>query len=670
VQSGVGFELAKTTYSIVVERDAVFLGSVTKYRDMVDMTQANKVMLLFVRYVDDDVLDYIEIPNENAFVQGFGFVYRRESILRRLTSNMLLKKGTVLATPKTVDSYQGYKPGKNVNVLYAKLMDVGEDGDKTSESFMRGFSYDYIVKRSISYGENSIPCNSYGTLDNFKPFPSIGEKIRDDGLLFASRRVSVENALATMGRMELMEIDDRFDDAVYAPPPTPETEGYEIRVSSGIVTDIEFIRTSDTKKTATSGINELSDIWVTALRRYHEDIRALYNDIQREARSTIGGELVVSDQLTTLLNEVDHLLLSKEKIKILNRKDPVDIYRADFTIVYRVIPGKGAKFTGEFGNKGVSVSGVVPDEEMPFNSLGIRADLVRSPETIGNRLIPGALYSQAFTEASRTVKYKIAELFNSKCLDSRGKVFERPVSFPEDRVEEAFRHINTVSDLTGFNPYKNLTYSEKVEVICSILADEFYLKYNVESEAIAGVVAANLAKLGYSGNKYKTFIKKPRENISDDGVITITYDLVEFDDEMIISPAYIYLIAKTADEYSVCASAKTNHFDMPSTGSGRRKHSTKHKDTPAKVTGETERRLSAGNTSMFGTAHHLDMITNKDSHKETLKGILEAEKPSNIECLIDRRTYGFKPNGVTSTIEALFNAHGSEFVYDEGDANV
>lgn len=52
-------------------------------------------------------------------------------------------------------------------------------------------------------------------LNNYKPYPVIGEQIRDDGFLFAMRNIESDVGLVNMTANALMEVDVILDKCVY-----------------------------------------------------------------------------------------------------------------------------------------------------------------------------------------------------------------------------------------------------------------------------------------------------------------------------------------------------------------------------------------------------------------------------------------------------------------------
>ena len=68
----------------------------------------------------------------------------------------------------------------------------------------------------MEFGANEFPLNLYGDDLHYKPFPEIGEAIREDGLLMALRRFDANLAPAMVSRRDLQEIDYLFDTPPHA----------------------------------------------------------------------------------------------------------------------------------------------------------------------------------------------------------------------------------------------------------------------------------------------------------------------------------------------------------------------------------------------------------------------------------------------------------------------
>ena len=82
---------------------------------------------------------------------------------------------------------ESYAYGINANLCLATLLETAEDGIIISKSLANKLKYHIVETLSIEFGSENIPLNMYGDINNVKLFPEIGETIRDDAIVMATR---------------------------------------------------------------------------------------------------------------------------------------------------------------------------------------------------------------------------------------------------------------------------------------------------------------------------------------------------------------------------------------------------------------------------------------------------------------------------------------------------
>ena len=153
-----------------------------------------------------------------------------------------------------------FSTGVNLKAIFMSYKDyTHEDACVISQSVAdRVYSYK-VDTIDININNNDIPLNLYGDLENYKPFPMIGEEVTESKLI-GLRRLSYERILASNRKENLLEIND--DDQLY----------YS---KNGTVVDIEIF--SNCKNDSLN--NEYLDNIHKINMKYHEKIYQAMKEI-------------------------------------------------------------------------------------------------------------------------------------------------------------------------------------------------------------------------------------------------------------------------------------------------------------------------------------------------------------------------------------------------------
>ncbi len=108
-------------------------------------------------------------------------------------------------------------------------------------------------------------------------------------------------------------------------------------------------------------------------------------------------------------------------------------------------------------------------------------------------------------------------------------------------------------------------------------------------------------------------------------------------DPVIVSSMYLMLLDKTGADWAAVSSAKLQVYGTPSKLTNSDKYANMGRPTPTRVWGEAECRLDAAYVGGDATAEKLDRSNNPVVHKHISRNIYEAEKPSNIVNIVNRK---------------------------------
>lgn len=290
--------------------------------------------------------------------------------------------------------------------------------------------------------------------------------------------------------------------------------------------------------------------------------------------------------------------------------------------------------------KGV-VCEVVPDEQMPINEINIRADVVMDNQSLYKRTIMGKHHeiyiNAAIDKLMWDVKQLVVEGDKSTYLDAFNYVlgFYKIVSPPmyELILNNDFDGIKHIEELLKGNiglwlPANNpVDYMEVIQLL-----EKHYPAIN--------------SKVKFIGTDGK--MKTSKSNIP-------------------IGGCYMILLDKIATESAAVASAKTQHFGIPSKLNKTNKYHSPARDQPTKTIAEDESRVLESIVGGKMTVDLLDQTNNPDVHKTILNNIYRSDKPSGIYRLVDRTKQPTGHGYIQNMVNNVLNCAGLEFTPTVGD---
>lgn len=266
----------------------------------------------------------------------FGFKFKPTTAQKLLEPNQFIPKGTRFTESPNVQPNGDYAYGIEANVALMSIHPVIEDGIVISESFAKRCAVTSIGSRMITWGKKRYPLNLYGDDNDYRPFPDIGSRVREDGILFALRDYDDILACVDMSPESLRTHDVTFDKLFTAPP------GAEI-------TNITIMR--DDKVVPITPESMLEQI-----RKYQSAQEIFYTRINKtiaEYRSKNRlSKVHISPELHRLAVEAirEEGGHSTNVIKTY-RASPLDEWSIEITFAHRQIPNVSYKFTDTHGGR-------------------------------------------------------------------------------------------------------------------------------------------------------------------------------------------------------------------------------------------------------------------------------------------------------------------------------
>jgi len=346
----------------------------------------NPMRTVIYRDLVTSEVSYFDIRRFSSYTNGYGY----ENIM-----HTNIQAGDIVSPDVEIYSSVAkdgdiYKLGVNANVAFITMLEGTEDCIPISQSLADRLSPKSIETRTISPGLKKYPLNLYGDDEQYRIFPDIGDVVNPDGILCAFRPIRKFSAMSDLSPEKLMKINHIFDQKVYAQP-------------GAKVVDVEVYM--DCR-------NDLPASAYEQAKMYHDSRLSYWREIVNVYEKVKG--LTVSPKLNTLVTRaMGRLLANKQpvpgmgtrsKVMLVDKYNPV-ILHIEITLASQVIVNKGHKTSGREGAKGVII--VVPDEEMPIDAQGFRADMCIDPISPLKRTNESQLFEQYI---NRVLKWQAMHL--------------------------------------------------------------------------------------------------------------------------------------------------------------------------------------------------------------------------------------------------------------------
>ena len=539
---------------------------------------------------------HIPIYSLNHHVLGFDFV--RTPAARSLQNGIAIPKDTVLARSPSIDSNGDYRYGKNANILLGSFPEVRQDGVVLRRGYTEASKFKGYGEMTIQFDGDEVPLNLYGDDKNYKIFPDIGEEVRSDGVVFATRRLIPGLYPIQLSRRALQQYMDTDD-------------GKIAKEDNARVVSVEVIYAPKGKPTTPVGMDVQPRQYLERQRQYYQELRSAYDEI----RQRHGSNFVLSPDFQNLLvrgemNLIDHGR-DRQRITFVESGSPLSEWTIKITYSYDITPTIGHKLADQNGGKGVVVD-VWDDDRMPVDADGNVADIIMDGGSIVNRLNPSRTFEIDINASfARTRKTIIESIKMDGSRENYLKMFNWLLE-AYDIVSPRFADI-----VRRVDPFKHIQ---------AVLKDDIHLWIPTDNPRQPDLMIEELL------SKYpKCF-----------GPILITMDdgrKVWSENPGTIGKQYIIILEKTGEEYSAVSSPVLQHQGIPGKLTKADKQSSPGRPQATRITGETEGRL------INSLAHHdalfklLDIANSPTTHRAVCRQLLTHPTPTNIDQIVDREKY-------------------------------
>lgn len=628
LQTAVGYELGKYTYKLCIPENSYITARIPKYGTSLMTSAQFKNPLTSIIFVNDEKqeIDCINLVRYHSQHQYFGFEYKyNKDLMNDMHQGKRTFVDTVLADSPAKAPDGDYHFGIHANIALTSDPVVIEDGIKISESFAEKLKFSLFESRTVSFSNDTIGLNVYGDDDVYKMFPNIGDKIRDDGIIFSLRDHDDELAPANLSRKSL-KYPNMFDTSTFG-------EG------GAEVIDIEIIKGDVSRSELLTGMQEQLHHHHNAQVRYSRAIYDEYKRLMKESR----GTLKLSHRFNTMVKDA-YAIINADNVKLSYRsRDKLNGWTVKVVYKYELTPKLAFKLTDLMGGKGV-ICEVVPDEQMPINDIGIRADVVMDNQSLYKRTIMGKHHEIYINAAIDKLLWDIKNIVKTEDKQTYRDAFNYVMGFYKIVTPPMY-------DLIINNDFDDIKHIEELlrnNVGLWLPADNPVDYMEVIDLLLANYPAVN-GKVKFIGTDGKMKTSKS---------------------DIIIGGCYMILLDKIATESAAVASAKTQHFGIPSKLNKSNKYHSPARDQPTKTIAEDESRVLESIVGGKMTVELLDQTNNPDVHKTILNQIYTSPKPSGIYKLVDREKQPTGHGYIQNMVNNVLNCAGLEFTPTIGDDNV
>lgn len=627
-QTGMENEYGKRTFSVKMPCRAQIIRLIQRYPRTMDENSIASCPEILVIYenLENGSIGCLSLPEFYSHHQHFGFRYRRTEAFNLLFKGSEIPKDTVFLESPNVTAEGHYCYGREANIALMTHPATSEDGVGIRRGFLKKLAIKTYETRVVEWGAKQYPINLYGTATKVKPFPDIGERIAEHGMVMAFRTYDdgfapVEQSISTMRR-----VDSIFDNAVYAG-------------AGGRVIDIQVMHDEHSlPPTTLTGLDEQALKYDRARHQYYDAIRVEYERLHRERGDSLSlspefHRLVVETLGVTAASRKPERNQTPERVSKEYRGVPLDDWRVQFTIEYEIIPNIGFKLTDCQGDKGV-ICAIIEDDDMPVDSAGNVADIIMDPGATTNRMTPGRLYELFVNASGRDLTKELRRLLDYPESHANHRVKPKPdVIRAHPNFDRAWQRLIRFYEITSPSIHEILTnkngksrYRLSLQNhMCRVLENGIYINQPPDAPVYRPEMGRLLQReypstygpvtyRGFSGNRVTT--KNPVR----------------------ISSGYIMLLEKTGDDWTAVSSGKLQNFGVLGQVNNRDKYATPTKTQSIRAWGETEMRIVLAYAGRVAAGEVLDRNNSIHTHEQMLEAIYLAENPSNIETAVDRKT--------------------------------
>lgn len=639
ILSGGETEMAKYTFDDIMPCTAFVVAKVSQYTSL---SSKDIPFTLIYREEETGVYDFIDVTPYMTNHVKFGHKKIYEPIIRNISPGDVLTKGLRLTKTASIHEGEIFSNLINANSFYCSHPATTEDGFMVNTESMKNYAPLAVGEVSTGYGSTSFPVLCYGKPGSKRPFPTQGERIREDGMVYAIRDYDETWDWLITHKSQLDKPDRIFDVCMRAEP------GAE-------VTDVEVFTTrNDNKRLVTNPeISASLEVYHNRKLSYSKNLIQQYTKIMQESRAVISPALMRKFAEAFLVDPNNKELIGllppsevnafkrKEREKRnkkfirTNKNAELDEFNVTIRYAWRYKVTKGAKLSDQSGGKGVICEMAEP-KDMFTDEYGNVADIVIFTKAVTGRMNADQLYYQAITAFLMAIQY-----------DCRKHI-------ADGNYEAAWTHI-----LNAYKIVSPITYDS----VISLTESDEDKKYHLDAVCAEGkrihvtirADSTHVNELMYKAiMEYRpplkskitfTNLKGERETLRKKGVI---------------APKTIGILEKTQHNNLAENTAQTQHHGLPTSTSTKGEHACGIKQHAPKIFSETEGRMMSNVVGAIPVAKIMEQANSTEVSEAMAASLFSSSSPMGNKSFVDRTKIPMGGNAALCMIRHEFNCVGIE----------
>jgi hypothetical protein len=679
--SGVESEYGKATFSqgfpdhllnedgsVAVKNDVEIIKVIRRYPEAGmrgSKIKSNPNTIVIFENWDTKEIGVLSLTDFHSTHQHFGFKYVEDKeIFDRLHPGAMIPAGTIVRNSPAVGENGNYMFGLETNVMYCSDVATIEDGIKVSEAYLERISPTGFGTLTIEFGKSHFPINLYGDPEDYKICPNIGERINTSGLLMSLRKHDNITNVVNMNRNSVCMPDYIYDRKKYS-------------VTTAKVIDIKVSRnTKISIPPMPVGMEEQLMMYWEADNVFYRKILDVYWGLRGGPHGR-GINMRTSPEFHSLVVEaihrcgVDYHPSGRQSsadrqtamdVRSEYRGVPIDAWRVEITYEYQSVPTVGFKLTNGMGGKGV-ICAVVKTEDMPIDDNGNRVEVMMDDTSITRRINPGVFYEQYINAAARDTLKRLKAMIGYDLPHgaTRGQIRE----FFSDKAGyqafgEGYKYLLDFYKIVTPLQHKALMehYGDDIDKIIYHLSmvvreqNGIHMFFPINNPVHRPSMVRELVK-HYPAIKTPVTFRGERGN------------MVRTKLPMLIGSMYFMVLEKTAEDWSSVASAKSSVFGTTARLTKFDKDSAPGRQNVVKTIGESESRALAACIGGEEIADIMDATNNPIAHKAIYRKILTADKPTDIDEVLDRTAIPKGGHRPRNFVKHILECSGKVFARDE-----
>ena len=326
-----GFETKYGRYQFDVssrDQDVQILEVIPKFKVSVRNDQIRNNPTLTVIYLgsDDGRIGYFDVNSYTELHSGFGYINKKMNQFRLTKGDFVAKETKFVSAPNHDDDI--YEMGTMVNSCYIPMWDTTDDAFVISRSLAKKMEHTVIDTVIINIKADSIPLNLYGDDLDYKCFPDIGERVREDGIVMGFRQRNESTFLTDITARALCEPEYLHDDIYVAEP------GAEI-------IDVQIFTNQKVYPTLNDGPYVQLMHYQDQHHEYYAAIIDAYERLKKEGYKC-------RPEFSNLVTKCKGWCYYKggKSMILMDKKEPVEFIRVKLTYAYTQKVNHGFKITG------------------------------------------------------------------------------------------------------------------------------------------------------------------------------------------------------------------------------------------------------------------------------------------------------------------------------------